>query len=175
MRFRFPPALFAAGVLSQSVSADDLEVVKPVPREHLTWRFLNNNPQLNPKVPADAAKVLWAEGYPKAVPVKAGEKRGKIEVFGDYKVKDGWAVREVELYFVPKGGGPASEPVDLKFVGGRWGAPDFKDLNKVIPARIPIGVGVWNVNVTFLLEGKDATGQPATALWAPPTAYVEVK
>lgn len=125
--------------------------------------------------PPDPGKVSWAKDYPKAVAAKAGEAEGAVEVRGDYEVKPGWAVKEIQFSVAPKAGGAKPEPVKLKFAGGKWGALDPKDKTKVIPARVPLDKGEWSIWIVFVFEGKDSSGQPVTVPWLTTVKHVEVK
>src|SRR5579885_1327814 len=82
--------------------------------------------------PAEAGKVSWAEGYPKAVPAAANEVKGAVELFGSYEVNPGWALKEAQFSFTSSQGGEISKPVELQFAGGKWGRLDAKDKTKEI-------------------------------------------
>jgi hypothetical protein len=126
--------------------------------------------------PPDPGKVNWAKDYPKAIAAKPGEAEGAIEVSGDYEVKPGWAIKEVQFYVVPKAGGTRSEITTLNLgVGSKWGALDPKDKTKVVPARRPVAKGEWTVWILFHFEGKDVAGKQVTVPWLAKIKTVEVK
>jgi hypothetical protein len=140
--------------------------------------------------PPDPGKVTWAKGYPKSVAAKPSEIEGAVVTFGDqkvkadgvvavsgdYELKPGWVVKEVQFYVSPKAGGSQSEITKLNLgTGQKWGALDPKDKTKVVPARLPLPKGEWAVCVVFQFEGKDAAGKPATVAWMAALKYVEIK
>jgi hypothetical protein len=125
--------------------------------------------------PPNPGKVSWAKDYPKAVAAKAGEAKGVVELYGEYELNPGWKVMDIQFSVTPKVGGTKSKSVELKFTGGKWGALDPKDKTKVIPAKLPLDRGKWNVWIVFHFGGKDASGQPVTVPFLATVKDIEVK
>lgn len=113
----------------------------------------------------NAGSVTWGKDYPKAT--AAG-----VELKGEFKVSDGWTIKEAWFLTVPKKGGVASEKTKLAFTDGAWGG-DAK--GKIVPAEAKTGKGEWNVLVRFVFEKKLPNGTVQTAEWQASTKSVEVK
>lgn len=125
--------------------------------------------------PLNPGKVTWAKGYPRVTAIKQGEMTHSVEVKGDVESKDGWTLKEVKISFSPKSGGELSQPTSLKFTGGKWGEIDPANKSNVIPAKVPIAQGDWNVWVVFVFDGSDAEGKPTTVSYLAAIKSVEVK
>jgi hypothetical protein len=125
--------------------------------------------------PPDAGKVAWAKDYPKAVDAKPGETKGAVELLGEAEPKPGWVVKEVLFDYAPAAGGEMAKPTKLKFQDNKWGALDEKDKKKIVPAKVPIEKGKWEVRVLILFEGTDITGKKLTVPYQTRWKIIEVK
>ena len=124
--------------------------------------------------PPAAGKFTWAKDYPKVIDAKPGEAEGAVELLGVVEPKPGWTVKKVLFDYTPRAGGALAKPTELKFLDKKWGALD-KDKKKVVPAKVPMDKGEWQVRVTVLFEGTDPTGKTVTVPYQVPWKTVEVK
>ncbi len=117
-------------------------------------------------------QLLWEKDYPKVRPAPAKQ---EVELFGEYKFKDGWTVKDAKFNLTPKAGGNLTAPTELKALNGKWGALDPKDKTKVVPFVATLGKGEWTVWIVFTLEGKNEDGVVVELPFLAMLKNVEVK
>ncbi len=124
--------------------------------------------------PPDAGKVAWAKDYPKVIDAKPGEAKGAVELLGEVEPPAGWGwtVTKVEYDYSPAAGGVLAKPTELKFRDGKWGELD-KDKKKIVPAKVPMDKGKWQVRVRF--QFTDAAGQPVATPYQTSWKVIEIK
>lgn len=126
-----------------------------------------------PAEPPNPGKVTLAKDYPKAIDVPKGEKKGAVELSGEYTTEKGWEPVACAVSYAPQAGGTLGS-TKLSFADGKWGTLDEKT-KKIVPAKIPMEKGKWMLMVAIQYKYTGADGKTKQIPVITPWVNVEIK